>query len=109
MALRLFCLYARRVLSPEGIFVMVGGPKGNWFAPLVGPIKALMLSPFVKQDFGMMLAEFCEDDLAILADLMQSGKLTPVIDSRYPLSEVPAAMRYSEEGHARGKIIIDLQ
>ena len=99
----------RRVLSREGILVMVGGPTGNWFASLVGPIKALMLSPFVKQDFGMMLAEFSQDDLAILAELMQSGKLAPVIDRRYPLNEVPAAMRYSEEGHARGKIIIDLR
>ena len=99
----------RRVLSREGILVMVGGPTGNWFASLVGPIKALMLSPFVKQDFGMMLAEFSQDDLAILAELMQSGKLVPVIDRRYPLNEVPAAMRYSEEGHARGKIIIDLR
>ena len=99
----------RRVLSPDGIFVMVGGPKGNWLKPFLGPIKALVLSPFVKQDFGMMLAKFSADDLAALADLMQSGKLTPVIDRHYPLSEVPAAMRYSEEGRARGKIIIDLR
>ena len=99
----------RGVLAADGIFVMVGGPKGNWFAPLMGPIKALMLSPFVKQDFGMMLAEFSQDDLAVLADLMQEGKLTPVIDTNYPLSEVPAAIRYSEEGRARGKIIIDMQ
>ena len=99
----------RRVLSPDGIFVMVGGPTGNWLASLMGPIKALMLSPFVKQDLGMMLAEFSQDDLVALADLMQEGKLTAVIDTSYPLSEVPAAIRYSEEGHARGKIIIDLQ
>lgn len=99
----------KRVLSPDGIFVMVGGPKGNWLAPLMGPIKALMLSPFVKQDFGMMLAKFSQDDLTVLADLMQEGKLTPVIDTLYSLSEVPAAMRYSEEGHARGKIIIELR
>lgn len=99
----------RQVLSPDGIFVMVGGPKGNWLGPLIGPIKAFLLSPMVDQDFGMMLAEFRQDDLAFLADLMQSGKLTPVIDKHYPLSEAPAAIRYSEEGHARGKIIIDLR
>ena len=57
----------------------------------------------------MMLAEFSQDDLAVLADLMQEGKLTPVIDTNHPLSEVPAAIRYSEEGRARGKIIIDMQ
>ena len=99
----------RRVMSPEGILVIVGGPKGNWLRPLMGPIKALLLSPFVGQEFGMMLAELRQDDLAILGDLMQAGKVTPVIDRRYRLSEVPAAIRYSEEGHARGKIIIDLE
>jgi len=99
----------KRVLSPDGIFVMVGGPTGNWLGPLIGPIKAFLLSPFVKQDFGMMLAKFSQDDLAMLADLMQEGKLTPVIDTSYPLSRVPAAIRYSEEGHARGKIIIELR
>lgn len=99
----------RRVLSSDGIYVMVGGPKGNWLAPLMGPIKALMLSPFVKQDFGLMLAKFSQDDLVFLADLMQEDKLTPVIDTNYELSEVPEAIRYSEEGHARGKIIIVLR
>ncbi len=99
----------RRVLNPEGIFVIIGGPKGNWLAPLMSPIKALMLSPFVGQEFGMFLAHLDRDDLAILGDLMQTGKVTPVIDRRYGLSEVPAAIRYSEEGHARGKIIIDLE
>ncbi len=99
----------RRVLSPDGIFVIVGGPKGNWLGPLMSPIKALMLSPFVGQEFVMILAELRKDDLAILGDLMQAGKVTPVIDRRYRLSEVPAAIRYSEEGHARGKIVIALE
>jgi len=57
----------------------------------------------------MILAELRQDDLVILGDLMREGKVTPVIDSRYRLSEVPMAIRYSEEGHARGKIIIDLE
>ena len=75
---------------------------------MMTPVKALMLSPFVDQEFVMLLAQMSKDDLATLGDLMQAGKLTPVIDRRYRLSEVPAAIRYSEEGHARGKIIIDL-
>jgi NADPH:quinone reductase-like Zn-dependent oxidoreductase len=75
----------------------------------MNPIKALMLSPFVGQEFVLLLAKMDKDDLAILGDLMQAGKVTPVIDRRYRLSEVPAAIRYSEEGHARGKIIIDLE
>jgi NADPH:quinone reductase-like Zn-dependent oxidoreductase len=99
----------RRVLNPDGIFVIIGGPKGNWLGPLMNPIKALMLSPFVGQEFVLLLAKMDKDDLAILGDLMQAGKVTPVIDRRYRLSEVPAAIRYSEEGHARGKIIIDLE
>ena len=99
----------RRVLTPEGTLVIVGGPKGNWLGPLMGPIKAMMLSPFVGQDFGMMLAKLTQEDLTILGELMQAGKVTPVIDRRYLLSEVPAAMRYSEEGHARGKIIINME
>jgi NADPH:quinone reductase-like Zn-dependent oxidoreductase len=99
----------RRVLEPEGIFVIVGAPKGNWLGPLTGPVKALMLSPFVGQEFVMVFAKLRKDDLAILGDLMQTGKVTPVIDRRYPLSEVPAAIRYSEEGHARGKIVINLE
>jgi NADPH:quinone reductase-like Zn-dependent oxidoreductase len=99
----------RQVLNPEGIFVIVGGPKGNWLGPLMGPVKAFMLSPFVGQEFIFLLAKMREDDLAVLADLMQTGQVTPVIDRRYRLSEVPDAIRYSEEGHARGKIIINLE
>ena len=99
----------RRALKPEGILVIVGGGKGNWLGPMMGPIKALVLSPFVGQEFIMILAQMRQDDLAILADLLQSGKVTPVIDKRYPLSEVQAALQYSEEGHARGKIIINME
>ena len=99
----------RRVLSPEGVLVIVGGAGGNWLGPLIRPIKALLLSPFVGQEFVLILAQLRQEDLAILADLMQAGTVTPVIDRSYRLSEVAAAIRYSEEGHARGKIIIDLE
>jgi NADPH:quinone reductase-like Zn-dependent oxidoreductase len=97
----------RRVLNPKGIFVMIGSTTvGNWFGFLATPIEALMLSQFVSQKFGMILAELNQDDLATLGTLMQSGKVTPVIDKRYKLSEVPAAIRYLEQGHARGKVVI---
>lgn len=99
----------RRVLSPEGVLVMVGGKSGNWIAPLMGPIKALLLSPFVGQEFVLILAQLRQEDLAILADLMQAGTMTPVIDRSYVLSEVSAAIGYSEEGHARGKIVVNLE
>jgi NADPH:quinone reductase-like Zn-dependent oxidoreductase len=99
----------RGVLTPKGRFVIVGGAKGNWLGPLIGPIKALLMSPFVDQEMGMMIATMDGDDLAALADLMERGQLTSAIDRRYPLSEVADAIRYSEEGRARGKIIIDLE
>ncbi len=99
----------RRVLDPDGILVIVGGSKGNWLGPLLRPIAALILSPFVGQEFVMILAKLAQEDLVLLGDLMQSGEVVPVIDRHYPLSEVPAAIRYSEEGRARGKIIIDLE
>jgi len=98
----------RRVLQPNGILVIVGGMKGDWFGPMMSPIKALMMSPFVGQKLGLMIAQMRKEDLGVLSDLMQAGELTPVIDRRYHLSEVPDAIRYSEEGHARGKIIINL-
>jgi len=75
----------------------------------MSPIKALMLSPLVGQEFVLLLAKLRKEDPAILGDLMQAGKVTPVIDRRYPLSEVPAAIRYSEEGHARGKIVVNME
>lgn len=99
----------RKVLNPGGKLVMIGGSSGNWLGPLTRPIAGLRLSPFMGQDFAMLLARLKPDDLAMLGDLMRAGKVTPVIDRRYALSEVPEAIRYSEEGHARGKIIVKVQ
>ena len=99
----------RRVMAPDGKLVIIGGSKGNWLGPLMRPINASLLSPFVSQDFILILARLDGDDLAIIGDLMQAGKVTPVIDRSYTLSEVPDAIRYSEEGHARGKIMINVE
>jgi len=100
----------KRVLNPKGIFVMIGSTTtGNWFAFLATPVEALMLSPFMSQKFGMILAELNKDDLAALGTLMQSGKVIPVIDRRYKLSETPEALRYLEQGHARGKVVISVE
>jgi NADPH:quinone reductase-like Zn-dependent oxidoreductase len=96
----------RSVLTADGKLVMIGGAKGNWIAPLKGPLKALMLSPFVDQELVLILAEFNQGDLNVLGDLMQSGALTPVIDRTYSLYELPQAIAYSETGRARGKIIV---
>lgn len=99
----------RRVMTPDGIMVLVGGAKGDWLAPLLGPLKAMLYSPFVDQTFVMLLARLDQDDLQALGDLMRAGEMTPVIDRSYGLSEVADAIRYSEEGHARGKIVIDVE
>ncbi|MDB6046718.1 MAG: Alcohol dehydrogenase zinc-binding domain protein [Gammaproteobacteria bacterium] len=100
----------RRVLKPKGTFVIVGGPTGDpWIGPLAQPIKAGMLSPFVSQEFVMFLAELNQEDLEVISGLMRAGKVTPVIDRRYKLSEAPAAIRYLEEGRARGKIVVSLE
>jgi NADPH:quinone reductase-like Zn-dependent oxidoreductase len=84
----------RRVLKPEGIFVNVTGPKtGKFIGPMTRPIKALMPSPFVSQEFVFMLAELTQEDLGFPGDLIQAGKVTPVIDRRYQLNEVAEAVR----------------
>ena len=99
-------LRLRDVLTPDGTLVIVGGKEGNWISPMDRPIKAMLLSPFVTQEMVMLLAQLNQADLAFLANLMQTGKLTPVIDRRYPLSETAEAIRYLEDGHARGKVVI---
>ena len=96
----------RRVMQPNGIFVIVGGPKGDWLGPLVMPLKAKVLAPFMSQKFDFFLADLGHGDLEILRDLVQTGKVTPVVDRTYPLREVSAAMQYLEAGHARGKVVI---
>jgi NADPH:quinone reductase-like Zn-dependent oxidoreductase len=105
-------LECRRALTPKGEYVMIGGGGPNeqgFIGPLANPIKAMLLSPFVSQKMGMMMADANQKDLTVLADMMQSGKLKPVIDRTYRLSEVPDAIRYLEQGHARGKVVITVE
>ena len=102
----------RRALIPKGKYVMIGGGGPNdqgLIGPLFRPIKAMLLSPFMSQEMGMFIADTNQKDLAVLADLMQSGKVKPVIDRTYKLSEVPAAIAYLEQGHARGKVVITVE
>ncbi|MFC1720417.1 NAD(P)-dependent alcohol dehydrogenase [Pseudomonadota bacterium] len=98
----------RDVMTPDGKFVIIGGSKGKWMGPMIRPILAMLLSPFVDQEFGMMLAHLNAEDLTQVAELMAEGKVTPVIGRHYSLAEVPEAIRHSEEGHARGKIIVEI-
>jgi NADPH:quinone reductase-like Zn-dependent oxidoreductase len=99
----------RRVLNPEGRYIGVGGPFGSMTGMLAGQIAQLVFSRFVSQKFVSFMAKLNREDLAVMGELMQAGKVTPVIDRRYGLSEVPEAIRYLEEGHARGKVVITLE
>jgi len=102
----------RRVLNPKGKYVLIGGggPNDNrWIGPFGRIIHIGVLSPFISQQMGMMMADANQKDLTVLADMMQTGKLKPVIDRTYKLDQVPDAIRYLEEGHARGKVIIAVE
>jgi len=99
----------RRALTPTGKYVLIGGggpDAGDWIGPLINPVKALLLSPFVKQDLDVLFAQLSPEDLGVLAKLMQEGKVTPVIDRSYSLAQTAEAIRYLETGRARGKVII---
>jgi NADPH:quinone reductase-like Zn-dependent oxidoreductase len=99
----------RRVLAPTGTAVLVGMAKGNWIAPIVRMLGAKRLSRPDGQTFGFMLADVTRENLQFLAELVEAGEITPVIDRRYPLSEVPDAIRYLETMRARGKVIITVR
>lgn len=99
----------RRALEPRGTLVMVGGIEmGNWLDPLLSPLQALVLSPFVSQTLTTLLAKRSQEDLRSLLALLETGQVTPVLDRLYPLNETPEAIRYLETGHARGKVVITL-
>jgi NADPH:quinone reductase-like Zn-dependent oxidoreductase len=97
----------RQVLAPHGVLVAVGGPnKGRWIGPLGRSARMALLSPAVSQRMVGFLAHQNKADLAVLRDLLEAGKLMPVIDRTYPLSKAAEAIGYLEQGHARGKVVI---
>jgi NADPH:quinone reductase-like Zn-dependent oxidoreductase len=104
-------LACARVLNPEGIYIPVGGTAGRWMiGPMARSIASPILSRFVSQTLvGFFLAKPSKEDLNILHDLMKAGKVIPVIDRSYRLSEISEAIRYLEEGHARGKVVIAME
>src|SRR2546426_8653786 len=95
----------RRVLVTNGTLVLVGAPKGLW-AILSRLLKAQLLSRIGRQRIASFLARGRHEDLVVLKELAEAGKLSPVIDRQYPLSEVPDAIRYVGTGDARGKVVI---
>ena len=93
----------RRVLAADGTLIMNSG------AALGTMAAGRMLSPFVRQKLRSFLAKLNREDLIVLCKLIEAGKLTPVIDRTYPLSQTPAAIGYVEAGHARGKVVITVR
>jgi NADPH:quinone reductase-like Zn-dependent oxidoreductase len=99
----------RRVLTPKGTLVLVGATeKGEWIGPFLPALKAMALSPFVSQKLLPFLAEFTPQDMETLRAMLEKGQIRPVIDRRYDLDQVPAAVQYLEAGHAHGKVIIEV-
>jgi NADPH:quinone reductase-like Zn-dependent oxidoreductase len=99
--------HLRRALAPEGTLVIVGGEGGGrWFGGIDRQLRAHLLSPFVRQKLGTWISTERKEDLQALHELLEAGKVTPVVDRTFPLSEVPEAIRYLREGHARGKVVI---
>jgi NADPH:quinone reductase-like Zn-dependent oxidoreductase len=100
----------RRTLTPGGTLVIVGGEGGGrWFGGIDRQLRAMMLSPFVGQKLGTFICRENYEDLLVLNGLIESGKLTPVVDRTYPLAEVAEAIRYLQEGRARGKVVIAVE
>ena len=97
----------RRALTPQGTLVIVGGEGGDrWLGGFQRQIFAPLRSRFTEQKLLGLISKERRQDLLTLKDLIEAGKLTPVIDRTYPLSEAPQAIRYLEQGHARGKVVL---
>ena len=101
--------HLRRALTARGRLVIVGGENGGrWLGGTDRQLRALLLSPLVSQKLGTFIASENAEDLEVLRDLIESGKVAPVIDRTYPLSETPAAIRHVMAGRARGKVVISI-
>lgn len=98
-----------RVLEPEGIIVIVGGPSDDpWLGAVTQFVKGMALAPFMSQEIMKFFAELNQKDLEVLATLAREGKLRAVIDRRYSLDQAAAAIAYLEEGRARGKVVVNI-
>jgi len=96
----------KHALNPKGTYVMTGGSMGQMYqAMLLGPWMSMTGS----KKMGSLIAKSNQKDLVFVKELLESGKVKPVIDRRYPLSQVADAVRYLEEGHARGKVVITVE
>ncbi len=97
-----------RVLQPEGRYVVIGSPKGRWIRPLPRMFGVMMVSRIIGKKMVLGREEANRADLEVLGELLESGKVTPVIDRTYPLIDTVDAVSYLAEGHARGKIVVSV-
>jgi NADPH:quinone reductase-like Zn-dependent oxidoreductase len=103
---RSLSVLSRRVVTPEGALILVASGGGQWLGPVARPLAAVVRSRLGRQRMFAFLAKVTKKDLLFLKELIEAGKLAPVIDRTYPLSETAAAMRHVEEGRAKGKVVI---
>ncbi|MBT8451278.1 MAG: NAD(P)-dependent alcohol dehydrogenase [Deltaproteobacteria bacterium] len=100
----------RRALTHSGTLVIIGGEEGGrWLGGTDRQVRALLLSPFVRQRLRTFVAKESAEDLAVLKELIESGKVTPVVDKTYPLGEAAEAIRDLDEGRARGKLVLSVR
>jgi NADPH:quinone reductase-like Zn-dependent oxidoreductase len=101
--------HLRRALTPRGTLVIVGGETGGrWLGGFDRSLRAVLLSPLVSQKLGMLASRENAEDLVVLQELIESGKITPAIDRTYPLSETPQAIQHLQDGRAQGKVVITI-
>ena len=99
----------RRALTPRGTLVIVGSePGGRWLGGSDRQLRAPMLSPFTSQRLTTLICSENTQDLQALTELIQSGQVRPVIDRTCPLSQIPEAIQYLQDGHAQGKVVVNL-
>jgi len=101
----------RRVLAPDGALVLIGGPAGRWLQPVGHALSTLAMAPLVSQRIAMTDTVSCatkKELLVMLAELIEDGKVTPVIDRQYPFSEIREAVSYQERGHVPGKVVVTI-
>ena len=100
--------HMRRVMSPEGTIVLVAPGPGQWIGPIVRMLGAVVTTRFGHQKVRPFLTPVSRENLLVLKELIESGKVRPVIDRTYPFSEIPDAVRYVEGGSVQGKVVITM-
>jgi NADPH:quinone reductase-like Zn-dependent oxidoreductase len=96
----------RRAVKPGGTITFIGGTGGRWFMGVDRWLRALLVAPFLRRNVRPLVHKDRREDLATLTDLIESGKVTPVIDRTFPLAEVAEAIKYVQDGRARGQVVI---